>query len=92
MVQIDKEARNLSITRPDNNNVILATPCMICGEGVSLSEYEECAVKFGRPIPSKICDDCKKAILAVKKIRVANRCNLRLIDVLEDTESISIDI
>ena len=44
----------------------LAIGCMVCGESIPLSEYEEMRVLGGGMIPPKICDDCKNAILWAK--------------------------
>lgn len=42
----------------------LATPCLICGESVKLTEYEA----IGKNI-FKICDECKNAVMKMKEMK-----------------------
>ena len=53
----------------DRNNRIykLCKPCIICGEPVHLDELEESQLYHGRHISSKVCDECKQAILYIRK-------------------------
>ena len=39
--------------------------CLICEETIVLTEYEEMLALSGRNV-TKICDKCKKAVLAVR--------------------------
>ena len=39
--------------------------CLICGETVELTDYEEMFALSGRSVV-KVCDKCKKAVLAVR--------------------------
>lgn len=41
----------------------LATPCLICGESVELTEYET----MGKNI-FKICDKCKNAVMKIREM------------------------
>lgn len=50
----------------------LAIPCLVCGDGVELDEYEEQRMMAGLSFNPKICDDCKKAILWAKERAVEN--------------------
>lgn len=45
----------------------LATPCMICGEGIEYTEEENLKLLHGHCIHSKICDKCKNAVLHIRK-------------------------
>ena len=49
-----------------NKNGNLAIGCMVCGESIALTEYEEMKLFGGGMIQPKICEDCKKAILWAK--------------------------
>ena len=40
--------------------------CIICGEVVELTSYEEEAIKYGKCIHSKVCLECKKAVLKMR--------------------------
>lgn len=40
--------------------------CIICGEGVELTEIEEAHLRHGYHIDSKICDKCRLAILYIR--------------------------
>ena len=41
--------------------------CIICGEFVTLDEFEESRLLHGMHISSKVCDKCKQAILYTRK-------------------------
>ena len=43
----------------------VATSCLICGETIELVDYEKNLVLSGHNVV-KICDKCKKAVLAVR--------------------------
>ena len=41
--------------------------CLVCGEGVPLTEEEEATMYYGHHVHSKVCDKCKAAILYVRE-------------------------
>lgn len=46
----------------------LSTPCIICGEYVTLTENESIAVlRYNKSVPSKVCNKCKQAIFYIRK-------------------------
>ena len=45
----------------------IATHCIVCKESVDLTKEEECMMMYGRPIPPKICNNCRKAILEMRR-------------------------
>ena len=45
----------------------LSIACLVCGEPVALEEWEEQRMDYGLPIHSKICDQCKAAILHIRE-------------------------
>lgn len=45
----------------------IATFCIVCKESVDLTKEEECMMMYGRPIPPKVCDNCRKAILEMRR-------------------------
>lgn len=40
--------------------------CIICGESVELTELEEAMLQHGHHIESKVCDECRQAILRIR--------------------------
>ena len=60
--------KTITIKKSDPNDSI-HTPCMICGSLTPLEGWEETAIRFGHMPQSKICDDCKDAILVMKKFK-----------------------
>ncbi|MBO5711564.1 MAG: hypothetical protein J6R47_01885 [Acholeplasmatales bacterium] len=51
----------------DTGSVKLSISCLICRESVELDEMELARLNHGLDIHSKICDNCKKAILHYRK-------------------------
>ncbi len=45
----------------------LAMPCLVCGEGIVLTEEEEAGMYYGHHVHSKICDKCRAAILYMRE-------------------------
>ena len=45
----------------------IAIQCLICGEGVELTENEQMCINYGRSIHSKVCDKCKAAVMKIRK-------------------------
>lgn len=45
----------------------IATQCIVCKESVDLTKEEECMVMYGRPTPPKVCGNCRKAILEMRR-------------------------
>jgi hypothetical protein len=45
----------------------LCTNCLVCGEPVLLSQWEEIKLCHGGYIQGKICDKCKAAILYMRE-------------------------
>ena len=43
-----------------------AVPCVICGAFVDLNERERCSLLVGH-IPTKVCKECKMAVLFAKE-------------------------
>lgn len=52
-----------------NENIpcTIAISCMVCGESVDLSNYEQARLEAGLPVGPKICDKCKEAILEMRR-------------------------
>lgn len=48
-------------------NIKTVKECFICGESVELNEIEQERLKFGFPIEPKVCKNCKKAIIYIRK-------------------------
>lgn len=48
-------------------NLKFAKECFICGEAVELNEIEQERLNFGFSIEPKVCKNCKKAIIYVRK-------------------------
>lgn len=46
---------------------VLSKACLICGEGIILTENEKEALYCGYHIDNKVCDKCKQAILYIRK-------------------------
>ena len=44
----------------------ICIPCLVCGEGVTLTEEEEATMYYGHHVHSKVCDKCKEAILYMR--------------------------
>lgn len=44
----------------------LAMPCIICGESVELTEEEEMSLSYGNHIRSKVCNECRSAVLYMR--------------------------
>ena len=44
----------------------ICIPCLVCGEGVPLTEEEESWMLYGQHIHSKICNECRAAILYMR--------------------------
>ena len=57
----------ITIDLKDQPKVKLCTSCLICGDGVPLTEQEECALQYRHHIHSKVCDKCKAAILYMRE-------------------------
>ena len=49
-------------------NMRLATNCLVCGASIYLTPEEEMTLRSGSSIHSKICDDCKNAIMYAKEL------------------------
>ena len=49
-----------------NEKVSIATPCLICGEMIELTEIEESAVLCGESF-YKVCDKCKQAVMKMRE-------------------------
>ena len=45
----------------------LCTSCLICGESVPLTEWEELQIRHGMDIHRKVCDKCRAAILHMRE-------------------------
>lgn len=45
----------------------LCAPCIVCGESIPLDSWEASSLHYGHHIPSKICDQCKAAILYMRE-------------------------
>ena len=45
----------------------LAMPCIICGESVELTEEEEMSLSYGDHVRSKVCNECRSAILYMRE-------------------------
>lgn len=50
-----------------NNQIYYTKACLVCGDGVRLTEEEEMCLRYGHHIDVKICDKCKQAILHIRK-------------------------
>lgn len=50
-----------------SNNATICISCIVCGEGVPLSDIELYHYMRGSYVDSKICDKCKQAILHIRK-------------------------
>lgn len=57
------ESKNGFVTT--NDDVRLSVFCIICGESAELTENEELSVLWGHA-PTKVCNECKKAILRLR--------------------------
>lgn len=44
----------------------LAIPCIICGESVELTEEEEMSLSYGDHVRSKVCNECRSAVLYMR--------------------------
>jgi hypothetical protein len=44
----------------------LAMPCIICGESVELTEEEEMSLSYGDHVRSKVCNECRSAVLYMR--------------------------
>ncbi len=44
----------------------LCKSCIICNDPVPLTENEKIAMDYGKPVPTKICDNCKAAVLYIR--------------------------
>ena len=44
----------------------ICMPCLVCGEGVPLTEEEDQRMLYGHHIHSKICNECRSAILYMR--------------------------
>lgn len=58
---------NITVDTLHNKKWSLGTPCIVCGETVPFTEYEEMLVYSGHNIQSKMCDKCKKAVLYIRE-------------------------
>ncbi len=45
----------------------IAVECIVCGESVTLDEWEVSRLDYGLPIHSKVCDKCRAAILHMRE-------------------------
>jgi hypothetical protein len=50
-----------------NNCIYYSKACIVCGEGIRLTEKEEMCLQYGHHIDSGICDKCKQAVLHIRK-------------------------
>ena len=60
------ETKRCSVATISASSFHYSKPCMICGESVKLTDWEEEALKFGNSVESKICDKCKQAVLFIR--------------------------
>ena len=44
----------------------LCTSCLVCGESVALTQEEEYVLYHGHHVHSKICNECRSAILYMR--------------------------
>ena len=67
---VECEQKVAILNTPDKNNRIYtyySKACIICGDGVRLTDEEVMSMKYGRHLETKICDKCKQAILHIRK-------------------------
>ena len=68
---INKNIDDISIKPSDTSKISklkirVSKGCIVCGEPVQLTEMEELLLQHGRHIDSKVCENCKKAILYIR--------------------------
>ena len=51
----------------NDSNFNLSMGCIICGEGVKLTDNECLALSRGHNLESKVCNKCKEAIMYMRK-------------------------
>lgn len=52
---------------PIDPKIYIGADCIICGEPVDLTDDEKIRIERGHYAPCKVCDECKKAILYMRK-------------------------
>lgn len=55
---------------PDTKRVVTVSygmSCIICGESVALTPSEVISLEYGHHIHSKVCDECKAAVLRIRE-------------------------
>lgn len=50
----------------EKTEINIEASCIVCGEGVELTEEEVMSLNYGNCIHSKVCDKCKEAILYMR--------------------------
>ena len=46
---------------------------IICGEAVEFTPNEKMAFRYGHPVDSKVCDECRQAILYVRNQMIGDK-------------------
>ena len=59
-------SNTVTISLKNQPKARICMSCLICGESVPISEFEEARLLHGMDIHSKICDQCREAILYVR--------------------------
>jgi hypothetical protein len=58
--------QNESFYKISDYKIRLCMPCIICGEAVELTKEEEVRLDYGRHVCSKVCNECKSAVLYMR--------------------------
>ena len=73
----EKEMGSKTIKLDNTKNIVhIASPCLICGESVTLTECEEMQARHHSIV--KVCDKCKSAVMAMREIQEKKKqCSLK---------------
>jgi hypothetical protein len=58
---------NTAFIKVDNSKFNIGKACIVCGEHVELTENEKMSLHHGRDIDSKMCYECRLAIMHMRR-------------------------
>lgn len=58
---------NTAFIKVDNSKFNIGKACIVCGEHVELTENEKMALNRGHDIGSKMCYECRLAIMHMRR-------------------------
>ena len=63
----ENKAKTITLRDQSNYDISICKACIICGEPISLTENEYIRIKHGLSIEPGVCNECKEAVLQMRK-------------------------